>query len=270
MPVTAEELAAVCRQWTPQSLATFYEWTLAPLGYKLPRHMWPVCLALCDTRIKKLMVIVGPGSTKSQLLSIIYPSWVLGHDPSMTILGVSGGESLMQGFQAAAMEIVETAPSFQLSFPNVKPDKKAGWSAERGMYVTGRKPGISDASYLAAGLQSKFLVGKHCATMIIDDLHNADNSATVEQCKLVVDKYYNTIRGRAQAMGCKFVLAGRRWHENDIYGELKDGGDWVSMTLPAERAGKTRLFWDVSVPSNMDCIFTDRLCVLQDDSVIQV
>jgi hypothetical protein len=270
MPATAEELAAICRQWTPQSLATFYEWTFAGLGWKMPKHLWPVCLALCDSRIEKLMLNVGPGTGKSQLLSVVYPAWVLGHDPSMTILGVSGGESLMQGFQAAAAEIIQSSSSFQLSYPKVKPDKNAGWSAERGLFVSGRKPGIPDASYLAAGLQSRYLVGKHARLLVVDDLHDDTNSGTAEQCETVVRKWYNTILGRADPMGARFIIAGRRWHEADVYGQLKVSGDWVTMTLPAERAGKKGLYFDITVPDNFDCVFTDRLVVCKDDTVISI
>ena len=269
-PITAESLAAICRQWTPQSLATFYEWSFAGLGFKLPDHLWPVVLGLCDTRIDKLMLNVGPGSGKSQLLSVVYPTWVLGHDPNMTILGVSGGESLMQGFQAASMDLVQNSPAFQLSFPNVKPDKNAGWSAERGMFVTGRKPGVPDASYLAAGLQSKYLVGKHCRTLIIDDLHDADNSETAEACEKVVKKYYTTILGRADPMGCRFILAGRRWHENDVYGHLKQSGDWVTMTLPAERAGKKGLYFDIDLPDGFECVFSDRQIHCRDGTIVKI
>lgn len=269
MPLTPEKTAAIVREWSPRSLATFYEWCFAPLGYKLPRHLWPVCLALCDVRIEKLMLIIGPGSGKSLLLSTVYPAWLIGHDPSHTILGVSGGESLMQGFQASTMDLVQNSMAFQLSFPDVKPDKVAGWSQERGMFVTGRKPGIPDASYLAAGLQSKYLVGKHAKTLVIDDIHNADNSETVEQCASVVRKYYNTILGRADPMGARFIIAGRRWNEEDIYGHLRQGdNEWVTMTLPAERSGKSRLYFDIDIPDDFDCVFNDGMVVCKDDKVV--
>lgn len=263
-----EQAAKICQSWTPESLALYYEWVFRPAGFRLPDHMWPVCLALCDKRIRNLMLIVGPGSTKSQLISVAYPSWLLGHDPHQTIIGISAGESLMQGFQQAVMEIVEFAEGWKHTFPNVKPDKEMGWSTTRGMFVTGRMPGIPDASYWCGGLTSRTLPGKHGKTLIIDDIHNDDNSQTEEQIENVVRRYYNTIRGRADPMQSRFILSGRRWHNNDIYGQLGKSEEWVMMTLPAERPGKKYLYFDISVPDDLECVFTDRKVHCADGNVI--
>lgn len=175
----------------------------------------------------------------------------------------------MQGFQKATMGIIEQSPHWQRVFPNTRPDKAAGWSTEGGMFVTGRRPGIPDASYLACGIDSKYLTGKHGRLIIIDDLHNEENSATAEQCEKVVGKYAKTIVGRADPMGARFIMAGRRWHTDDIYGQLKDS-DWVVLELPAEREGSSRLFYDVFVPDGLECVFTDKHCRIADGTMVRV
>lgn len=198
----------------------------------------------------------------SQMLSIVVPAWLLGHNPDMTILGISGGEALMQGFQEAVQDIIDKSPVWKQIFPNVRPDKVRGWSSTGGMYVTGKRPGIPDASYLAAGIDSKYLTGKHAKLLIVDDIHNEENSSTAEQCDKVVQKYAKTIVGRADPMGARFIMAGRRWHEDDIYGKLRYS-DWVVMQLPAERPGVRHLYYDIWVPTDAEgrpisCVFTDR------------
>lgn len=253
-----EEAADLCRRWTPQSLALFYEWVFRGSGFKLPPHMWPVCLALCDSRIKKLMLIIGPGSTKSQLTSVAWPAFLLGHDPAMTIIGISAGEALMQGFQQAVMDIVEYSDAWKAIFPNVKPDKIAGWSTSRGMFVSGRSTGVPDASYWCGGLTSRTLPGKHGKCLIIDDIHNDDNSQGEEAIENVIRRYYNTIVGRADPMSSRFILSGRRWHTDDIYGKLGQSEEWVVMTLPAERENKRALYFDILVPDDLECVFTDK------------
>jgi hypothetical protein len=269
-PISGDRLKELCRGWTPLGLAHFYEGVFKESGFKLPPHMWPVVLGLCDMRIKKLMLICGPGSTKSQLLSVVYPAWLLGHDASMTVLEVSGGESLAQGFQSAVQEIIEYSPFWNEIFPNVRPDKNAGWSNDRGLFVTGRKPGIPDASYLAAGLQSRYIVGKHCKTMIIDDPHDDSNSQTLDQLEGVVRKFSNTLLGRADPMGCRFIMAGRRWHQKDLYQELMNSEDWVVMVLPAERPGAEILYHDIHVPDDVDCIFTDKKVHCADGTIVDL
>ncbi len=214
-------------------------------------------MALADRRINKLMIILGPGSGKSFLLSQVYPSWELGHDPTQTILGISAAEALIQGFLRSVMEMIEFSPVYRALFPYVRPDKGSGWSTERGMFVTGRVIGNPDASYMAAGLGSKALTGKHGRIIICDDIHDPENSASVDNCLKVRELYYNTILGRADPRGARFVFAGRRWNTEDIYSHLQENGDFVTMVLPAEREGTNQLWWDISVPDGLECCFTD-------------
>ena len=243
--------------FTAAGLVTFYNAMCADRGFDFPDHLKPVARGLMDDRIPKLMVIIGPGSGKSLLLSTIYPAFRLGNDPKLTIVGVSAGESLMQGFMSAVMEWVESSIMWKAMFPNVKPDKEAGWSTERGMFVTGRAPGDPDASYFCAGLTSSKLTGVHARLLLIDDIHNEENSASAAACEAVRSKYYKTLLGRADPRGCRFVMAGRRWHEEDLYGHLKQAGDWVVMELPAEREGSTDLYWEITIPPGLVCCFND-------------
>jgi len=277
---TNSELAEIVRQWTPESYVTYYNWLHAAENpntvITFPDHLYPLVLALCDTRIQKLMLQVGPGSSKSTSISQVYPSWLLGHDPTATIMTISGAEALAQSFVSSVMNAVEYNTAFRQSFPNVKPDKPAGWSLGRGMFVTGYLKSQPDASYNAFGLSSKALTGQHAKTIILDDLHDSDNSATMEQCEKVFNKYTTQLVGRADPAGARFILAGRRWSTNDLYGKLERGGDWVTLRLPAERPNSTWLYHDVYVPDftfdgkPFDCVFTDGHCLLGDGTMYKV
>lgn len=247
------------------SFPAFYNAVMRTRGISFPAHLGPVDTALADQRIRKLMLVIGPGSGKSLALSVVYPCYALGSDPSMTILEISAGEDLPQGFMQAAMEIMEHNPHFRKIFPTCRADKKAGWSTLRGLYVN-RPPGDPDASFFACGLGSKALTGKHAKLIILDDLHDALNSLNEVSCKKVIDQYYNTIIGRADPSGARFLLAGRRWTEFDIYGHMRLSGSWVEMKLPAERKasseGPAPLYYDVYVPldedgKSLECCFTE-------------
>jgi hypothetical protein len=193
----------------------------------------------------------------SLLLSVTYPAFMIGQDPTLTILALSAGEALMQGFMSSVMEWIEHSAMWKLLFPNVKPDKGKGWSTEKGLFVTGRKPGDPDASYFAVGLSSKALTGKHAKIIIGDDLHDAENSASAEACMKVRDLYYRQIIGRADPQGARFIFAGRRWHQEDIYGHLKATGDWVVMELQAQRDNAPDLYWDVTIPEGVICCLNE-------------
>ena len=194
----------------------------------------------------------------SMFLSVVYPLYVLGMKPDHTIINVSASEGLPQGFMQAVMEVIDKSPHYKRLFPKTRPDKKAGWSMERGIYTTARPPGDPDSSYRAAGLTSKQLVGKHAKLMILDDIHDQENSSSMGACQKVIDSYYNNLLGRADPQESRFVLAGRRWSQWDIYGHLMESGDWVALKLPAERGpGQTALYYDVYVPPGMECCFTE-------------
>jgi hypothetical protein len=243
--------------FTADGLVVFYNLMMADRGFNFPPHLFPVAMALMDDRIPKLMIIVGPGSGKSSLLSTVYPAFRLGHDPTMTIVGVSAGEALVQGFMAAVMEWVEKSKTWARLFPHVRPDKDLGWSTEAGMFVTGRAPGDPDSSYAAFGLTSTKLTGVHARLIICDDIHNEENSSSASACEGVRSKYYRTVLGRADPRGARFIIAGRRWHEEDLYGHLAKSEDWVVMSLPAERVGEKQLYWTVEVPDGLVCCFTE-------------
>ena len=266
------KIIELCRTWSPRGFITLYNWLQKAAGsdLRVPDHLYPVILALCDWRINRMMLIIGPGSGKSLLLSQIFPAAVLGHDPTQNVICVSGAENLAQGFQNVVMSLVEQNAAYKTVFPSIKPDKTRGWSATSGMFVTGNRTTSPDASYWAAGLNSKALTGKHGTLLIFDDLHDAENSATEDQCNNVVRKYVTQLTGRADPRGSRFMLAGRRWHERDLYGTLKDNGDWVALTLPAERKGSTDLWFDISVPEHIDCVFTDGKCMDLSGKLTQV
>lgn len=242
------------RSYQAKGLITAYSLFL---GYDFPPHLIPVVYALCDERIQNLAVIIGPGSSKSSLISIVYPAWKLGHKPYTTFLNISASEKLIYDFIKASGNIIEWSPYYKAAFPNVKPDKDKGWSPMNGLFVTGHPIGKSDPSYVGSGLGSQVLTGRHAKEIILDDIHSSENSATEDQIDKVVNLYVSQILGRADPSGCRFIVCGRRWDKNDLYGTLENLGDYVFMTLPAERRGTTKRYWDIVIPDGLECCFND-------------
>jgi len=251
-----ERLLTQIRGRTALGLASFYRANYPE--WELPPHLYAIILGLVDTRIKHLMINVGPGCGKSQLISVTYPAWLLGHNPKERVLCISGAEKLAEDFVHGTMELIDS-DVYNLFFPTRKPDKEAGWSSSRGVYVTGRPKGLPDASYYAAGLTSRTLPGKHGSTLIMDDLHTWENSSTKHMRDAVIRKYYSDLIGRQDPAGARLIVVGRRWDLDDLYGHLKTSeDDWVVLTLPNERKDSDKyLWWDVQVPDNLECVFSE-------------
>ncbi len=192
----------------------------------------------------------------SKLISEIFPTYILGLEPEHTFLGISGGEDLIHGFMQSSMRIIEHNPVYREIFPDVRPDKNAGWSTERGLFVQGANLSSSNASYWGAGIGSKTLTGKHAQTIILDDIHNLENSSTPEQIAGVVKAFNLNIMGRAEPMGTRFIIAGRRWAVNDIYGQLQERGDFLTLSLPFERPSSKILYFDLVLPKDSTTSFS--------------
>jgi hypothetical protein len=243
---------------TPKlDLPTYYNGIQTTRGFSLAPHHIPLCQGLEDKRIDNVLFMGPQGTGKSTILSCVYPTYALGLDPTLAVLSISAGERLPQTFMLASMQIIQHDPVFRRTFPNVTPDLGTGWSLDRGLFVTGHHPGDENPSYFSCGLASKALTGLHARLMILDDLHDEENSRTPESRAAVVDRYYRTILGRADARGCRRVAAGRWWANDDLYQELIQSGEWVVMSLPASRSGNRRLWYDVYVPKGLACTFSE-------------
>ncbi len=102
---------------TPKiGLAAYYNSLNSVRGFALAPHHYPIVAGLEDDRIENFLVLGPPGLGKSNLLCSVYPSWVLGHTPETTILSVSAGEKLPQGFMSATMQIIQHNPTFRKLF----------------------------------------------------------------------------------------------------------------------------------------------------------
>ena len=239
-------------------LAAYYNQVQGRRGFGLAPHHYPLVAALEDERIPNVLMMLAAGAGKSNLIDIVWPTWLLGHDPTLTILSVSAGERLPQTFLQATMQVIQRDPAFRSLFPKVKPDVGVGWSLERGLYVVGHHGGDENPSYFCAGLGSKALTGLHARVLIFDDLHDEENSRTPEGRAEVVGRYYRTLLDRSDPRGTRRVAIGRWWAEDDLYQEWMRSGDWVTMELPATRPGGSRRLWyDVTVPDGVECVFTE-------------
>lgn len=250
----------IMRSGTFDGLVMFYNAIMASQNIRFEPHLAPIAKALTDRRIRNIMVIASPGTGKSLLLSVLYPAYLLGIDPRESILGISAGESLIQSFMGATMNIIEHDPVYKEVFPKSRPDKDKGWSMDRGLFVKGHADTDPDASYWGSGITSKSLTGKHGTTIILDDIHDLENSSSLDQIRTVTRAYNLTIMGRTNPKGARIIIAGRRWHVEDIYGQLKKRGDFTVLTLPAERTGQKILYFDLTSAQDETNVFTESGC----------
>lgn len=234
----------------------FYNLIFSEQEITLPDHLRPVAWVLGDTNIDAAMLIISPGAGKSLLTDVAFPCFEIGYDPTTSIMGVSSGADLMVDFLQTSMNIIEENSIYKLLFPNVTPDMNTGWSTSRGIFVKRPATGQVSPSYQATGYGSKKITGKHAKILIIDDIHDEENSGTADQIEKVENFYYKTLIGRQDPKGSRMIMVGRRWAEDDLYGRLKKSGDWMTMTLASIR-DTAELYYDVRIPAGLACVFNN-------------
>jgi predicted phage terminase large subunit-like protein len=180
--------------------------------------------------IDRLMVEMPPRHGKSEKSSKRFPAWYLGRNPTRQIIAASYNSDLATDFGREVRNIV-SSPEFAEVFPDVRlrQDSRAAdrMNTEQG------------GAYFAAGVGTA-TTGRGAHLGLIDDPFKDRQDADSElQRDRVWDWYRSTFYTRLMPGGA-VVIVNTRWHDDDLCGrllaqegEVKDGGQWHRLSLPA-------------------------------------
>lgn len=131
--------------WVHEDIARHLEWFLAEVVAGRSPH---------------LMLLMPPRTGKSQLSSVTFPAWALGHHPDLEFIGCAYNVGLAGDFSKKVKSIIDT-PDYAALFPETRPDPN-NWSVEGW--------GIHDkrGAYVAAGVGGG-VTGKGANCLLIDD-----------------------------------------------------------------------------------------------------
>lgn len=164
----------------------------------------------------------------SQIASIDFPAWFLGHHPDMEVIACSYSASLAEKFSRKVRALVRT-PEFQGAFPDCVLDPEA--QAAEGWQL------LAGGGYAPAGVNGP-ITGKGAHVLIIDDpVKNREEAESANQQEAVIDWYTSTAYTRLAPGGGVLVIM-TRWHDADLAGKLlqaqTEGGDqWEVISYPA-------------------------------------
>lgn len=158
----------------------------------------------------RLMLFLPPRSGKSQLASIDFPSWALGHYPWMEIIASSYAVTLPLNFSRKVRERL-LDPAYRVLFPFTALDKTST-GAEAWLTTQG-------GGYVASGVGTG-ITGKGYHIGIIDDpVKDAEEADSETVRDKVWDWYSSTFYTRA-APGAGMLCIMTRWHDDDLAGRL--------------------------------------------------
>jgi len=210
---------------------------------------------LCDLldqvfkgEIKRLMVLMPPGSAKSTYATVRFPAYVMGRWDAegikKSVISGSYGQDLANSFGRKVRNLVRT-PEYQAIFPNTElsqdSQSKSEWETASG------------CNYKSVGCGAG-ITGRRGDLGIIDDPVKGRKDADSETVRNSVWEWYQSDYLTRLKPGSPEILIQTRWHEDDLAGRIlpekwngesgeikaRDGRDWYVVCLPAE-AGENDL-----------------------------
>jgi predicted phage terminase large subunit-like protein len=174
-------------------------------------------------KIKKLAIIAPPRHGKSLLGSVMAPAFALGRNPTETIITISYGSELSEGWGRRVRNILSD-PAFREVFPacQLSADSAAAY----------RFTTTAGGEYSAVGRGGP-VTGRGASLLVLDDLikdSSEANSDTV--CRGIVDWLQNVAFTRLTPNGRVLAIA-TRWSERDPMGWILQQNGWTVLHLPA-------------------------------------
>ena len=159
----------------------------------------------------RLMLLVPPRHGKSELASIRFPAWHLGHYPHHEIINVGYNLDLPMGFSRKVREVFRD-PSFEAIFPAAQLDPESQ-SVEKWNTTEG-------GGFTAAG-RGGGITGKGAHVLIVDDpIKDQEEADSVLVRDKLWDWYQSTAYTRL-APGGGVLIIQTWWNDDDLAGRLQ-------------------------------------------------
>ncbi len=190
-------------------------------------HIEAVAEYLCAVRrgeIKRLIINMPPRSLKSLCVSIAFPAWLMGHDPSKRVIIASYSRDISLR-HATDARMIMSSNWYSHVFPTFafKHDQN-----EKSRFATTR-----NGFYLATSIGGA-LTGDGGDILILDDPHNPLQVSSNVMRNRVVDWFSGTLLTRLNNKKTgAIILVMQRLHDDDLSGYLLETSKWEHLCLPA-------------------------------------
>lgn len=174
--------------------------------------------------IKRLIINVPPRSMKSILGSIMFPAFVLGHEPSAEVLCLSYGERIANNFALPCRQLM-LSRFYQALFKT---------------RLSGDKQAVDDFLTTSGGARRAVswggaITGQGADYLIIDDPLKVEEGLSETSRTRTNESYSTTVSSRANRDSCAIIIIMQRLHINDLCGfvQMNQQERWEVVALPA-------------------------------------
>lgn len=209
-------------------------------------------LSRCE--IKRLIVMMPPRHGKSELVSRLFPAWMLARNPDEQIIAASYSADLAHAMSRDCQRVI-SSDQYRAVFPQTRLSE----GKEPGAVRTARRfdvPGYK-GHYISAGVGGG-ITGAGCTVGIIDDpVKNAQEADSVTYRNNAWEWYTSTFKTRFEP-GAVEIICQTRWHEDDLTGRILQisqhdpGTVVISFPALAERKEERREIGEPLWPGKYD------------------
>jgi predicted phage terminase large subunit-like protein len=175
-------------------------------------------------KIRRLIVNLPPRSLKSHAASVVFPAWLLGHDPSMQIICASYGQELADKHARDCRTLMATAFHRRLF---------------RNTHLSLEKQSVNEFMTTAQGFRMStsvggVLTGRGADLIILDDPLKPDEALSAPRRNAVNEWYDNSLVTRLnnKETGVIIVVM-QRLHQDDLVGHVMAQENWEVLSFPA-------------------------------------
>jgi hypothetical protein len=218
-------------------------------GRPLPRHAdrWmSEFFTAYEKGQRRFLVKAFRGSTKSTEFAITLPLYYMAEFPEHGTLIVQKSDDAATRTSSDIANVIKSNPGWKLMCPNVVPDEKWGASGYD-LKDTGYDPAAwsqkvlknrtKDPTFVAMGWASGSIAGMHPHLLIIDDIHDEENTRSLREKTAVIDTLKsNILQTLNRPPGDNFeplcIVVYTPWAKDDAYAYLESTGLYYQIRTP--------------------------------------
>ena len=195
-------------------------------------HNWHIDLIaeylkeVYNGNIKRLIINIPPRSLKSVCISVAFPAWILGKNPSSRIIVASYSEILSLK-HSTDCRIIINSQWFKKLFPDFQLNQSQN---EKHKFAT------TQNGYRFATSIGGSLTGEGGDILIVDDPHNPQQIMSDKYRLKTIEWFSNTFVSRLNdKKNGVIIIVMQRLHQNDLVGYLlsKPENNWTVLSIPS-------------------------------------
>lgn len=180
--------------------------------------------AVRDGSIKRLIINMPPRALKSVCVSVAWPAWLLGQNPTMRIMAASYS-SMLSIKHSMDCRLILSSDWYNNLFPKTRLSKKHN---QKSKFLT------TENGFRFATSVGGSATGEGGDILIIDDPHNPTQINSLKARNKVIEWFEQTFVTRLNNKNTgAIVLVMQRLHEDDLSGHLISCRNWQLLKIPA-------------------------------------